>query len=184
LTPRRGIGVTLPGGRDVITLASIVAGCTQVRALTVEPDDDPQSQPGISARVVAGDPGLDLALVQLSETQPSGARLRTTALAMGEAVTLNLEIGGYPGSSSVSALAGPGEDTRYFTVGKSEGYEKAALFDRSGALLGIARPDGTVVVKPGFVAAFLRSHGVATAGGDGGDPDKAIVQLTCDPSKQ
>ena len=41
-------------------------------------------------------------------------------------------------------------------------------------------------MKPGFVAAFLRSHGVATAGEAheaGRDPDKSIVSLTCDPSK-
>jgi hypothetical protein len=187
--PRSGIGVTLSSGQDVITLATLVAGCAKVQALTVEPDDDPRSQPGIPARVVAGDPGLDLALVQLSETQPSRARLRTTALATGEAVTSLQEVYGYPGSSTVAALVGPGEDTRLFTLAKGEGAKGegdkgAALFDSSGALVGIARPGGTIAVKPAFVAAFLRSNGASATGEATGGSDKAIVHLTCDPSKR
>ena len=108
-TPRSGIGIALAGRRDVVTAASLVAGCLDVRA-----------DNGIG-RVIAGDTATGLALVRLAGDAPAGLALRAAPLAQGEAVTVIVEAGGHPDPTTVTAVAGPGGDTRRFAVARPAG---------------------------------------------------------------
>jgi hypothetical protein len=109
--------------------------------------------------------------------------LRETPLSLGDLLTLVNEVGGHPEPSTVTALAGPGNDTRLYTLSEGLG-EGAAILDGAGRLAGIARSGGLAAVKPMFLAAFLRSNGVVSGGKAAGDPDKAMVAMICDPSRR
>jgi hypothetical protein len=166
--PRAGTGI-LVSPRHVLTSARLVAGC-----LAVEP----------AGEVLAGDRVNDLALVQLAQPAPAPARpapLRSTSIAPGEAMTaMPLADGAAPTGTRVAALSGAGEDTRRFTTAGPPA--EAALFDAEGRLAGLATPSGEAL-KPAFLAAFLRSQGVAPAEPGSGDAAAALLRLGCDPGR-
>ena len=125
-----------------------------------------------------------LALVRLAGDAPAGLALRAAPLAQGEAVTVIVEAGGHPDPTTITAVAGPGDDTRRFAVAsRPAGRAAGAIIDGEGALAGTLEAGSASAVKPLFLAAFLRANGRIAAAAPSGDADKAIVTLTCDPAK-
>ncbi|MDQ0395649.1 hypothetical protein [Labrys monachus] len=166
--PRTGLGVLVSDKGDILTYAGAVAGCTSVTMAD-----------GSRAAVIGGDPANDIAVVRLARP----ARLaplswRTAPLAMGEAVSVLS--GASPVAATVTALAGPGADTR--RVGLSAG-GGGALADKDGALVGLAAADGSpVALKALFVTAFLRANGAAPPA-KGGDAARDMMSFRCEPGK-
>ena len=100
-------------------------------------------------------------------------------------MTVIVEAGGHPDPTTVTAVAGPGDDTRRFAVARpaGPGALPGAIIDGEGALAGTLEAGSASAVKPLFLAAFLRANGRIAAAAPSGDADKAIVTLTCDPAK-
>jgi hypothetical protein len=166
-TAKTGIGTFVSGQGDILTYASVVAGCETV------------SLQGGKAKVIGGDLNNDIALVRA--TLPAGAQplaWRQPALAENDAVSLLS--GSAPVATTVNALAGPNGDTRRVTLAAGAA---GALIDKDGALAGLPAADGSPSALKGlFVSAFLRANGAAPPS-QGGDPAKASVMLTCEPGK-
>lgn len=167
-TTKTGIGIIVSSQGDILTYASVIAGCETVTL-----------QGGGKAKVIGGDLNNDIALVR--GPVPAGAQplaWRLPALAENEAVSLLS--GAAPVATTVSALAGTNGDTRRVTLAAGAA---GALIDGDGALAGLSAADGGPSALKGlFVSAFLRANGAAPPS-QGGDPTKASVTLTCTPGK-
>jgi hypothetical protein len=170
---RSGPGFVVSEAGDVLTGATLVAGCTRV----VLAD-------GSAAAVVAGDLLNDVALVRLPRPGFSAVTWRAMPLRAGEAVTVLASADGRlaPSATQVTALSGPAGDMRRFTM--KDGGAGGGVFDADGALAGLLGGNGEpVAVKALFVSAFLRSQGVKMPDRADFDPARAGIMLTCDPSR-
>ncbi|WP_413991345.1 peptidoglycan-binding protein [Labrys okinawensis] len=166
MTPKTGIGAFVSSQGDILTYASVIAGCETVTL-----------QGGGKAKVIGGDPNNDIALVR--GALPAGAQPLAWRLpALGENEAVSLLSGAAPVATTVSALAGANSDTRRVMLAAGSA---GTLIDKDGALAGLPAADGSPSALKGlFVTAFLRANG-ATAPSQGGDPTKASVTLTCTP---
>lgn len=165
-TTKTGIGTFVSSQGDILTYASVIAGCETVAL-----------QGGGKAKVIGGDTNNDIALVR--GALPAGAQpLAWRPPALGENDAVSLLSGAAPVATTVSALAGANGDTRRVTLAAGAA---GALIDKDGALAGLPAADGSPSALKGlFVTAFLRANG-ATPPSQGGDPTKATTVLTCDP---
>jgi len=166
--PKTGIGAFVSDKGDILTYASVIAGCETVTL-----------QGGAKAKVIGGDPNNDIALVQAP--LPDGVKplaWRLPALAADDAVSLLP--GATPVATTVSGLTGANGDMRRVTLATGGA---GALIDKDGALAGLTAADGSPTALKGlFVSAFLHAHG-ATSPAQGGDPTRASISLTCEPAK-
>jgi hypothetical protein len=170
---RSGPGFVVSEAGDVLTGATLVAGCSRVALAD-----------GTAAAVVAGDLLNDVALVRLPRPGVAAVTWRAMPLSAGEAVTVLASAGGRlaPSATQVTALSGPSGDMRRFTI--EDGGAGGGVFDADGALAGLLGGSGDpVAVKALFVSAFLRSHGVRMPDRADIDPARAGIMLTCDPSR-
>jgi hypothetical protein len=170
---RSGPGFVVSEAGEVLTTATLVAGCTRVTLAD-----------GAAAVVVAGDLLNDVALVRLPRPGVSAVTWRAMPLSAGEAVTVLASAGGRlaPSATQVTALSSPSGDMRRFTM--KDGGAGGGVFDTGGALAGLLGGDGQpVAVKALFVSAFLRSQGVKMPDRADIDPARAGIMLTCDPSR-
>jgi hypothetical protein len=175
---RSGPGFVVSEAGDVLTGATLVAGCSRVALAD-----------GTAAAVVAGDLLNDVALVRLARPGVSAVAFsavtwRSLPLSAGEAVTVLASAGGRlaPSGTQVTALSSPSGDMRRFTM--KDGGAGGGVFDTGGALAGLLGGDGQpVAVKALFVSAFLRSQGVKMPARADIDPARAGIMLTCDPSR-
>ena len=183
--PARTSTGTVVGSGRILTSHHGIAGCG---TLTL------QGAASGSARVLAKDGDLDLALLAVDGSTLDAARFRT-----GEPAALGIEVVvfGYPlqgllayganvTTGIVSGLAGPQNDTRLvqFTAPVQPGNSGGPLLDRRGALIGIvvskinalkvAQLIGDVPQNINFalrgvpVRRFLASHGVPVAPANSG----------------
>lgn len=165
-TAKNGIAILVSDKGDLLTYASVIAGCESVTL-----------QGGGMAKVVAGDLDNNIALLH-ADAVPSLAPLawRQPALAEGEAVSLLS--GPTPAAATVAALTGANDDSRRVSLSAGAA---GAVIDKDGALAGLTAADGAPTALKGlFVTAFLRAHAVAPPA-RGGDPTKATATLTCTP---
>lgn len=191
--PARTSTGTVVGAERILTSRHGIAGCG---TLTL------QGAASGSARVLAKDGDLDLALLAVDGNTLDAARFRT-----GEPVVLGIEVVvfGYPlqgllayganvTTGIVSGLAGPRNDTRLvqFTAPVQPGNSGGPLLDRSGAVIGIvvskinalkvAQLVGDVPQNINFalrgapVRRFLASHGVSVAAADSG-PRQSVAEI-------
>jgi hypothetical protein len=170
---RSGPGFVVSEAGDVLTTATLVAGCTRVALAD-----------GSAAAVVAGDFLNDVALVRLPRPGVSAVTWRAMPLSAGDVVTILASAGGRlaPSATQVTALSSPSGDMRRFTM--KDGGTGGGVFDAGGALAGLLGGDGQpVAVKALFVSAFLRSQGVKMPDRADIDPARAGIMLTCDPGR-
>jgi S1-C subfamily serine protease len=151
-----GSGVVIGTRGEILTNAHVVEGCKKITVQMF-------SQNSQAAVLVARDQQNDLAVVRVNNPPPlvaafrEGTPLRAgdTVVALGFplsgllATTANLTVG------NVSALAGLGDDTRYFQISApvQPGNSGGPLLDASGHLVGI-------------VTSKLNAAGVARVTGD------------------
>ena len=162
-TAKTGPGILVSAKGDILTYASLIAGCTKVTLADKS-----------TAAVVAGDLGNDVALARLDKPGTgTPVPWRLAPLAPGDAVTAGAT------TTTISALAGPGGDTRRLALAAGGA---GGLFDAKGALAGLTAADGSpVALKNLFTIAFLRANGAESPAGDGATPAAAAVTLTCTP---
>jgi hypothetical protein len=171
--PRTGPGFVVSDTGEVLTTATLVAGCTRVALAD-----------GTAASVVAGDLLNDVALVRLPRPGAAAVTWRSLPLGTGEAVTVLASADGRlaPSATEVTALSSPSGDMRRFTM--RDGGAGGGVFDSGGALAGLLGGNGEpVAVKALFVSAFLRSQGVKMPDRAEIDPARAGIMLTCDPRR-
>jgi S1-C subfamily serine protease len=193
------------GARTIVTAEHVIAGCTR---LTL-PDGGPLA-------VVAADRALDVAVltaprpspVWLTLAPPRGLRLGQRIHALGYPYYSIAGTALHLTSGNVSALAGIGDDTRFFSFSApvQPGNSGGPLMDQSGRVLGvvvarlseafIAETTGTMPQNVNYAVSntelftFLRRSGIRAQpkglGGfemDGGAPEAisaAIVPILCD----
>jgi len=162
-TAKTGPGVLVSAKGDILTYASLIAGCSKVTLAD-----------GSSAAVVAGDLANDVALARLDKPGAgTPVPWRLAPLAQGETVTAGAT------ATTVAALIGPGGDSRRVALAAGGA---GGLFDAKGALSGLAAADGKpAALKSLFTVAFLRANGAESPAGDSATPASAAVTLTCTP---
>lgn len=130
-----GSGFVVSRAGQVLTNHHVIEGCAQVRVV-----------PGGGVKVIATDKTNDLALVAGSQDNASFAVFRDSRARLGEPVVAI----GYPlrgllasgpnvTTGAVSALAGPGNDTRLLQLSApvQPGNSGGPLLDRSGQVIGV-----------------------------------------------
>lgn len=136
-----GTGFFVSRQGHVMTNEHVVRGCTGARVVQIAGGTVPAS-------IVAADPSNDLAILK-AETSPAAvAALRAgqtvrqgeTVVAYGFPLTGALSSGGTLTTGTVSALAGLGDDTRYFqmSVPLQPGNSGGPVLDSGGGVVGIA----------------------------------------------
>jgi hypothetical protein len=170
---RSGPGFVVSDTGEVLTTATLVAGCMRVALVD-----------GTVGSVVAGDLLNDVALVRLPRPGAAAVTWRSLPLGTGDAVTVLASADGRlaPSASEVTALSSPSGDMRRFTM--RDGGAGGGVFDSGGALAGLlGGNDEPVAVKALFLSAFLRSQGVKMPDKTEIDPARAGIMLTCDPRR-
>jgi serine protease Do len=193
------------GARTLVTAEHVIAGCARLSL----PD-------GSALAIAAVDPALDVAVltaprpspVWLTLAPPQGLRLGQRIHALGYPYYSIAGTALHLTSGNVSALAGIGDDARFFSFSApvQPGNSGGPLMDQSGRVLGvvvarlseafIAETTGTLPQNVNYAISnlelfdFLRRSGIRAQpkglGGfdmDGGAPDAisaAIVPILCD----
>jgi TPR repeat protein len=131
-----GSGFVISRAGHVLTNHHVVAGCAQVRI-----------PPNGTAQVVAADPNNDLALLNTGQgttaiasfREGGGARLGESVVAVGFPLRGLLATGPNVTTGIVSALAGPGNDTRLLQTSApvQPGNSGGPLLDASGRVIGV-----------------------------------------------
>ncbi|HTS52499.1 MAG TPA: serine protease [Burkholderiales bacterium] len=178
-TVRTGSGFAVSHATHIVTNAHVVMQCKSLRVLA----GTQQS----SARVLAADPDVDLAVLQTSLSVPKTVAVRSQpALRLGESViafgfplTGALSQGGNLTTGNVSALAGLHDDPKYIqvTAPVQPGNSGGPLLDGGGNLVGVitAKLDALAVakrtgdvpqnvnfaVRADVLEAFLQAHKVS-----------------------
>ena len=182
-----GSGFFVGGNGEVLTNAHVVEGCRSSPQVT---------GPGTraTARVIARDTGIDLALLKVSQQPQATARLRLTAkqgenvFAYGFPLAGLLSSGGNFTAGTVTALAGIRDDSRSLQISApvQPGSSGGPLLDEAGNVVGIvvAKLDALKVarvtedvpqnvnfaIKATVAADFLGAHGVRYTGPDEWEP--------------
>jgi len=150
-TIRTGTGFAVTHATHVVTNAHVVEQCRSLRVFS--------GTQQASARLVAQDPELDLAVLQTSLAVPktiavrSGPALRLgdSVIAFGFPLTGSLSQGGNLTTGNVSALAGLRDDPKYIqmTAPVQPGNSGGPLLDAGGNLVGVitAKLDALAIAK-------------------------------------
>jgi S1-C subfamily serine protease len=171
-----GTGFFLGSSGFVLTNQHVVARC---RDITIRQFDGSVT----SATVLASDAANDLAILKSAAKSPAYARLRDGAdvrrgdsvIAFGFPRTDVLSAGGSVTSGTVSALAGPKDDSRMLQIsapiqpgnsggplldqsGNVVGITSAALVERAG---GVAPQNVNFAIKASVARSFLEAHAIA-----------------------
>jgi S1-C subfamily serine protease len=180
-----GFFVTRQG--HFMTNAHVIKGCKSVTA-------QPSGAAALPATIVRSDPTNDLAVLTVSGAPPAVAPLRGgQPVRQGEAVVAygfplsgELSTGGITTSGTVSALAGPNDDTRFLQMSapSQPGNSGGPLLDMTGAVVGVVskglnsayflKTTGNVpqnvnfAVKTEVVRTFLAAVGVTPETASGG----------------
>ncbi len=171
-----GTGFVVSGERHVLTNDHVVAECAEVRIA-----------PALAATVVARDEASDLALLRVSAEeagavatfrQGRGIRPGDDVVVVGYPLRNYLATEMHVTTGSVSALAGPGDDRRFFqmTAPVQPGNSGGPVLDSSGNVVGVvmakldaikvAQATGDIpqnvnfAVGAGTARAFLDTHDV------------------------
>lgn len=170
-----GFYVTTSG--HLLTNNHVVAGCSEVKVT--------EGEHSMPARVLATDPDLDLALVQLPHAVPTAVVFRENAPRLGEnVVVMGFPLSGLLTSDAVvttgivSALAGMRDDRRKLQISApvQPGNSGGPLLDPAGHLMGVvvSKLDGVrmasltgaipenvnFAIKGEEARSFLRAHNV------------------------
>jgi S1-C subfamily serine protease len=145
-----GTGFFVSRQGHVMTNEHVVRGCTNLRVVQL-------SGGTLPARTVAADAANDLAVIKVEGTSPDVASFRVGGVRQGETVVAYgfplsgmVTSGGTFTTGTVSALAGLGDDTRYFqlSVPLQPGNSGGPVLDGTGAIAGVA----TSTISPRAVA--------------------------------
>ncbi len=180
-----GFFVTRQG--HFLTNAHVIKSCKSVTARPLGGAAQPAS-------IVRSDPTNDLAVLTISGAPPAVASLRgsqpvrqgESVVAYGFPLSFDLSTGGITTNGTVSALAGPGDDTRFLQMSapSQPGNSGGPLLDMTGAVVGVVtkglnsayylKTSGNVpqnvnfAVKAEVVRTFLAAVGVTPETSAGG----------------
>ena len=178
-----GTGVFVTGEGHLVTNAHVVKDCADIRVNVGQGGFEP-------AKLIAKDPTNDLALLKV-DAKPARVGALRSGVRLGEAV----EAFGYPLSEilatsgnftlgNVTALAGLGDDSRYFQISApiQPGNSGGPLLDENGNLVGIVtaklnflseiKEQGDIpqnvnfAIKASVAANFLQDNAIKFAIGD------------------